>query len=104
MHILTPFSIYSRFLNDEALACELAGLFFLEIGKKDIAVQYLTHAHEKYHEWGAHAKSNALFNYTLNSVGGGSTAATLDPELFGPRDCNGSEANTSQNERKRVMM
>ena len=103
MHILTPFSIYSRFLNDEALAYELTGHFFLEIGKKDIAIQYLTQAHEKYHEWGAYAKSNALFNYTLNSVGG-NTAATLDPELFGSRDCDGGEANTSQNERKRIMM
>lgn len=54
---------FPRFVNDEALACELAGYFFLEISDEDTALQYFMQAHERYHEWGAVAKSNALFEF-----------------------------------------
>ncbi|KAL7528135.1 hypothetical protein ACHAXR_007195, partial [Thalassiosira sp. AJA248-18] len=52
-----------RFINNEALSCELAGHFYLKTEKQDKAIQYFMQAHEKYHEWGAVAKSNALFEF-----------------------------------------
>ena len=52
-----------RFINDEALACELAGYFFLETQEKELALQYFLQANEKYHEWGAVAKSDALHTF-----------------------------------------
>jgi len=52
-----------RFINDEALACELAGYFFLGTQEKELSLQYFLQAHEKYHEWGAVAKSDALHTF-----------------------------------------
>jgi tetratricopeptide (TPR) repeat protein len=43
------------FLNEEALACELAGKFHLERGLHELAGHYLGQAHRAYHEWGAFA-------------------------------------------------
>ncbi len=44
------------FLNEEALACELAGKFHLERGLQELAGHYLGQALRAYHEWGALAK------------------------------------------------
>lgn len=52
-----------RFINEEALALELAGHFFLEMEIETTAVEYFLQAHEKYHAWGAVAKANALFGF-----------------------------------------
>ncbi|WP_437568999.1 AAA family ATPase [Sorangium sp. So ce542] len=41
------------YLHDEALANELAGLFFRALGKTIIARAYLTEAHRAYGRWGA---------------------------------------------------
>ncbi|WP_437982107.1 AAA family ATPase [Sorangium sp. So ce117] len=41
------------YLHDEALANELAGLFFRALGKTTIARAYLTEAHRAYGRWGA---------------------------------------------------
>lgn len=57
-----------RFINDEALAYELAGYFFLKIDQKDVAVNYFLQAHEKYHDWGAIAKANSLYEFTMSSM------------------------------------
>ena len=48
-----PTLVVYRFINDEAIACELAGNFYLEQGKKDICLEYFMKAHGLYHEWGA---------------------------------------------------
>ncbi len=45
------------FINDEALAHELAGRFYLSQGKEINARMHLEQAHAKYEEWGASAKS-----------------------------------------------
>lgn len=68
-HILTLISLLDRFINDMALSCELAGYFYLKTGKKDKALQYFMQAHEKYHEWGAAAKSSALFEFVQQGFG-----------------------------------
>lgn len=48
------------FLHDEALANELAGRFFLGIGKPKLARPYLQDAFNLYLKWGAGAKANQL--------------------------------------------
>mmetsp|Transcript_14036 Transcript_14036/g.29534 ORF Transcript_14036/g.29534 Transcript_14036/m.29534 type:complete len:830 (+) Transcript_14036:1-2490(+) len=52
-----------KFINEEALACELAGYFYLSIDDKSTAVDYFTQAHEKYHEWGAFSKTSKLYEF-----------------------------------------
>ena len=52
-----------KFVNEEALANELAGHFYLETGRKNRSIHYFTQAFEKYNEWGAVAKANALSEY-----------------------------------------
>ena len=47
-----------KFVNEEALANELAGHFYLDTGRKDKSVPYFSQAEEKYREWGAVAKAN----------------------------------------------
>lgn len=48
------------FLNDEALSHELAGKFYLSVGKEINARMHLEQAHAKYEEWGAFAKALQL--------------------------------------------
>lgn len=48
------------FLNDEALSHELAGKFYLGVGKEINARMHLEQAHAKYEEWGAFAKALQL--------------------------------------------
>ena len=67
-----------RFINQEALACELAGYFFLERGEQDTAIQYFLQAHEKYHGWGAVAKCNMLFEYVQRNLIQSSIPAVSD--------------------------
>ncbi len=52
-----------KFLNEEALANELAGHFYLETGRKNESVPYFIQAFEKYNEWGAVAKAASLYKY-----------------------------------------
>lgn len=48
------------YLNEEALAYELAARFYLGWGKEIIAQTYLTHAYHAYERWGANAKLSDL--------------------------------------------
>jgi len=52
-----------KFVNEEALANELAGYFYLETGRRNRSVHYFSQAFEKYNEWGAIAKANTLTAY-----------------------------------------
>ena len=52
-----------KFVNEEALANELAGHFYLETGRRNRSVHYFSQAFEKYNEWGAVAKANTLAAY-----------------------------------------
>ncbi len=52
-----------KFVNEEALANELAGNFYLETGRRNRSVHYFSQAIEKYNEWGAVAKANTLTDY-----------------------------------------
>lgn len=50
-----------KFINDEALACELAAKFYFETGDLSSSLEHYRFAHEKYCEWGAVGKANQLF-------------------------------------------
>jgi predicted ATPase/serine phosphatase RsbU (regulator of sigma subunit) len=49
-----------EYLNDEALANELAGQFYMSQGQVDFAYDYLQQAHYAYSQWGAIAKVKDL--------------------------------------------
>jgi len=64
-----------KFVHEEALACELAACFYLEVGDPEKSMEYFLLAHEKYHEWGALGKCDSLFKFvnsifTPTSIGG----------------------------------
>ena len=52
-----------KFVNEEALANELAGHFYLETGRRNRSLHYFSQAFEKYNEWGAVAKATTLTQY-----------------------------------------
>ena len=52
-----------KFVNEEALANELAGHFYLDTGRKGNSLKYFSQAEEKYREWGAVAKADQLASY-----------------------------------------
>ena len=55
-------------MHEEALACELAGYFYVELRDTEKAMEYFLLAHEMYHEWGAFGKCDSLFNNISQSV------------------------------------
>jgi len=48
--VLLPLLMF-QFVNEESLAYELAGYFYLEIGETEQSKRHLLHAHEKYQVW-----------------------------------------------------
>ncbi|MDJ1180316.1 AAA family ATPase [Roseofilum sp. BLCC_M91] len=50
----------NEFLQEEALANELAAKFYLDWGKKTVASSYMTDAYYAYARWGAKAKTDQL--------------------------------------------
>ncbi|KAL3796577.1 hypothetical protein HJC23_009708 [Cyclotella cryptica] len=52
-----------KFVNDEALACELAGYFYLQVGMLAASREHLECAHEKYIKWGAMRKVYKIFDF-----------------------------------------
>lgn len=46
----------NAFINDEAVALEVASRFYRSCGMSDIAISYLSRARQAYARWGAHAK------------------------------------------------
>ena len=49
------------FVNEEALADELAARFYFETGDAGTSLQLFRAAHEKYQQWGAFGKATHLF-------------------------------------------
>ncbi|KAK1737762.1 putative AAA ATPase [Skeletonema marinoi] len=54
-----------KFVNDEALACELAANFYLHLKENDKAVHLfsLAYQYQCYHDWGAYGKCKSLSEY-----------------------------------------
>jgi predicted ATPase/class 3 adenylate cyclase len=74
------------YVNEQALACEIAGRFYLERRQFDIAGHYLRDAHYAYTLWGAKTKLRAMeaaHPHFLSSAGlrPRSTGIGLSPEL-----------------------
>lgn len=57
-----------KFVKDEALACELAGYFYLEMDEKVTALDYLVKAHERYEMWGATGKATKLHEEMMTKL------------------------------------
>jgi len=53
-------ALQNGFLQEQAMANEFAGRFYLSIGKERIARTYLTDAYHRYTQWGAAAKVKLL--------------------------------------------
>ncbi|KAL3805299.1 hypothetical protein HJC23_009006 [Cyclotella cryptica] len=58
-----------KFINDEALAYELAGYFYHSAGKTAESLEHLICAHTKYTEWGACLKVNTIFRFIHDKFG-----------------------------------
>ncbi len=73
-----------QYLQEEALACELAARFYAGAGLDRVARQYATLAHSCYERWGAHAKVAELeLHFGPPTMAGETVAAsqqTLDVE------------------------
>eukprot|EP00985_Skeletonema_marinoi_P001074 scaffold434_cov190-Skeletonema_marinoi.AAC.5 len=52
-----------KFVHEEALACELAGYFYVELRDTKKAMEHFLRAHKKYHEWGAFGKCESLYKF-----------------------------------------
>jgi hypothetical protein len=50
----------NEYIQEEALACELAAKFYLENDKEFLACSYMTEARDRYFKWGAMAKVKHL--------------------------------------------
>ena len=55
-------------MNEEALANELTGYFYLDTGMRIKSMHYFSQAFEKYSEWGALAKARMLTKYLDTSA------------------------------------
>ena len=54
------------FINDQALACERAGVFYSELGDSSTASQHFHNAHTYYLAWGAANKAKDVLIRHLN--------------------------------------
>ena len=57
----------SRFVHEQGLACELAGLHYKEIGDPETALDYLKQAKQCYTNWGSQMKVNSI-NHQLENL------------------------------------
>jgi len=62
MHYRQAIYLSSRhsFVHEEALACERAGMFYLELGAEESAIPLLLQSYRRYEIWGATSKKNHL--------------------------------------------
>ena len=53
----------NKFVNDEAMSCELAAKFYLDTGDAESALAHYKLAHRRCVEWGANTKADKLFRF-----------------------------------------
>ncbi|KAL3799122.1 hypothetical protein HJC23_002250 [Cyclotella cryptica] len=85
-----------KFINDEALACELAANFYLQTGNTSTSLEYYTRAHAKYCEWGANAKANSLYESIQQKFLTG-IKSSVSPLSMTSSDTSSSPANFDEN-------
>ena len=61
-------SCASRFIHEQGLACELAGLHYKKIGESETALHLLQRAKECYQSWGSQMKVESIAQLMKNSV------------------------------------
>ncbi len=71
------FAKENDYINEEAIALELAAKFYLSWGKETIATTYMTNAYYAYIRWGAIAKANNLAEKYPQLILRSPVAATL---------------------------
>ncbi len=76
-----------RFVNEEALANELAGLFFAQTGREYEANVCYSHAIEKYREWEAYGKTKHC-QFVMDALGpaSGGESVSISCDLTTPAD------------------
>ena len=72
-------------MHEEALACDLAAFFYMEIGETEKALHHFLLAHKKYYEWGAFGKCDSLFKFVESNF------STLPQSVGHTNDANASE-------------
>ena len=63
-----PGVLLFQFVNEEALACELAAHFYLDSGETEKSMQHFLLAYERYLEWGALGKCDSIFKFMQSNV------------------------------------
>ena len=58
-----------KFVHEEAIASELAGMFYFEIGLQQKSYSYLVHSVDCYKKWGAHAVAKRVENVIKSDFG-----------------------------------
>jgi len=84
----------NQYINEAAIACELAGKFYLAWGKQKIASGYITDAHYCYTLWGATRKVEDLeqrYGEFLNYTQSTSSTAVTTPITTADKDNNQNE-------------
>ena len=72
-----------KFINDEAIACELAGIFFCEQGIHDMKAEaLLLHSVQCYETWGALAVARRVETYIANKYGNDTVHQKPDSEIL----------------------
>ena len=71
-----------KFINNEAIASELAGVFFCERGLNDSAEALLLHSVQCYKTWGALAVARRVETYIANKYGTDSVQRKPDSEIL----------------------
>ena len=61
-------SCASRFIHEQGLACELAGLHYTKIGEPETALHLLQRAKECYQSWGSQMKVESITQLMKNAV------------------------------------
>ena len=70
------------FIRDCALACDLAGHFYLKMGNKSCAFKYYTMAYWKYTDWGAAAKCRQMEEFSWHTFNAGFPAEADDEDFI----------------------
>jgi hypothetical protein len=65
-------------VHEEALACELAAYFYLELGETEQSMSHFLLAHERYYEWGAFGKCTSLFDFVKSSF---NTSSSIESDF-----------------------
>jgi ATP-dependent RNA helicase DDX31/DBP7 len=91
-----------KFINDEALACELAGNFYFDNGNATISLECFTRAHAKYCEWGANAKANMLYESIQQRFLSG-TKSSVSPSSITSSDTSLSPTNVDEKSLERKV-